>query len=549
MSVYEKIRSLLDIVEVIGEYIPLKRVGNSYAAKCPFHSDRTPSFYVSPSKGIWKCFGCGKGGDVIKFVAEYENLSYFEAAKLLVERYNLPIELGDTEKEGEYYKALRLMGEFYKENLLKAKEARDYLLKVRKLSPSLVEEFGIGYCGDGFKSVSFARKNKIFDPLLELKHFFRTADGRYKDFFYQRITIPIRNLTGKIVAFGGRSLLEDLKPKYKNSPNSLLFQKERTLFGLDRAREPARDKEFLIIVEGYFDVIRLNSVGFRNSVAPLGTSLTEHHARIIKKLVPKVVLLFDGDAAGRRAALEAAKKLLTFDLEVFFAFLPQGEDPDTFVLNEGLKAIKELIQNAESVRDYLIERAANASSDKIEKIAKLYRELASKISDPIKRELWFKTFEEKVGIPLRGKRKKWLSLKKLSVPTDIDTAEVDFLLGLLYLEPTDIELENYKLSPKVKEWALNILEGKKEKLPKWLFEIDTTNLEERFRTARGKLFEKNLQLEEIFEELYHLEEKLKKGTISGEELQKFKLLLEGLNKFEREMYKKFKENLKGQPKS
>ena len=542
MSIYDKIRSQLDIVEVISEYLPLKRVGNSYAARCPFHADKTPSFYVSPSKGIWKCFGCGKGGDVIKFVAEYENISYFEAAKVLAERYNIPVNFGTDESESKYIKALRLINNFYKENLLKVAEAKNYLLKVRKIPPSLVEEFEIGFCGDGFKSVEFAKKEGILEPLLELKHFFKTPQGSYKDFFYGRITIPIKNITSKIIAFGGRRLDENLQPKYKNSPNSVIFQKEKTLFGVDKAKEPAREKEFLIVVEGFFDIIRLHSVGIRNCVAPLGTSLTVHHARVIKKLAPKVVLLFDGDTAGRRAALEASKKLLQQDLEVFLAFLPEGEDPDSFVLNRGIKAIKELIASSEHIRDYLIKRAISAPSERVERIAKLYRELAEYLPDSIKRELWLKEFESKVGIPLKGRKKTFI--KRLP-PRDMDTAEIDFLLGLLYLEPTDIQLEDFHLSPKVKEIAENILSGHKDKLPKWLFELDTTDLKNRFETAKAKLFERKLHSEDLFKILYQLEERIKTGKATKEDLTKFKLLFGELNKVQKLLYRKFKESLKG----
>ena len=543
MSLYEKIRFYLDIVEVISEYIPLKRVGNSYAANCPFHPDRSPSLYVSPSKGIWKCFGCGKGGDVIKFVAEYENLSYFEAAKLLIERYNLPIVLENKdEKESEYFKALRLINEFYKNNLTKSVDAKNYLLKVRKIPPSLVESFELGYCGDGYKSVNFARKEKILDQLLELKHFFKTADGRIKDFFYNRITIPIKNPTGKIAAFGGRALSDELKPKYKNSPNSFLFQKEKFLFGLERAKEAVRERNFLLLVEGYFDVIRLHSVGFRNCVAPLGTSFTDHHARVIKKLTGEVILLFDGDTAGKRAAFETAKKLLKANLDVLFAFLPEGEDPDTFVLKGGLKALRELLNEAKPVKDYLIERALNSDLQKVEKIAKVYKEYAKLIPDPIKRELWLKEFRNKVGIPLS--KQKTPKVKTLVVPKGWDTAEVGFLLGLLFLEPENVDLEEYYLSLEAKKIAKAILEGEKEKLPDWLLELDTTDLNSRFEVAKRKLLERKLHSEELFKNLYLLEERIKEGKASKEELKRFKLLLGELNKVQRELYRKFKEQLR-----
>ncbi len=540
MSVYEKIRSLLDIVEVVSDYFPLKKVGNSYTARCPFHPDRTPSFYVSPSRQIFKCFGCGKGGDVIKFVAEYENVSYREAAKLLVERYNLPVSFGDEERETKEYSALRNMELFYKEKLLKSSEAKNFLLKVRKLPPSAVEEFGLGFCGDGFESVSFARKEGIFEILLELKHFYRTADGRFRDFFHGRITIPIKNPLGRVVAFGGRSLSEELKPKYKNSPNSGIFQKEKALFGVDRIKETAKEKGFTILVEGYFDVIRLHSVGLRNAVAPLGTALTVHQARVLKRFAPSAILLFDGDAAGRRAAFEAAKRLLSAGVEPLFCFLPEGEDPDSFVLNYGIKALRRLLEEAKPAHLYLIERAKGAPTDRLEKIASLYKELVESVSDGIKKELLYREFENSLGISLKGK-KFGSPLKRFS-SGELDPVEVDFLMGLLYLDK-DVNLEDFNLSERAKGLAKAILEGRTEHLPSWLFEVDKTELERRFELAKHKLFERKIDLEGLFRELYLLERAIKEGRASREDLIKFSTLMGELNRAQKILYAEFKERL------
>jgi len=547
VSVYEEIRRQLDIVEVISDYLPLKRVGNSYAALCPFHSEKTPSFYVSPSKQIWKCFGCGKGGDVIKFVAEYENISYREAAKLLAEKYNLDVDFGDEdrESEGRYYSALRLIGKFYFENLTAALtprsarvvlSARKYLLKERKIPAEFIKEFGLGFCGDGFQSVRFAKENEIFEPLLELKHFYRTADGRFRDFFHNRITIPIKNITGKVIAFGGRTLTDE-KPKYKNSPNSVIFQKEKTLFAVDRAKNYTKDRNRLIVVEGYFDVIRLHSVGLGEAVAPLGTSLTQHHARVISRLTQNVILLFDGDSTGRRAAIEAAKNLLKFPLNVFVVFLPQGEDPDSFVLKHGSKPLRQLLSEAKPLWEFLIERINNAPLDRKEALVKLYRELAASITDPVRRELWLKEFKNRTGLNLTGKRKTFLSTPKVSIPKDLDPREVDFLLGLLYLEE-DIDLKEFNLSPKALEIAEKILKGEREKLPKWLFEVDKTDLPKRFKIAKDYLaVEKLLELE-TFKRLYKLERKIMEGKATADEIVKFNTLLGQVNKKLYEFFKK-----------
>ena len=542
MSVFDEIRRQLDIVEVISEYLPLKRVGNSYSTRCPFHPDSTPSFYVSPSRQIWKCFGCGKGGDVIKFVAEYENLSYWEAAKLLAERYNLDIDLGDDKGEGKYYSALKKINNFYGEELLRSEEAKQFLIKERKFSPSVVKEFSLGFAGDGFKSVEFAKREGIFDELLELKHFYRTPYGKYRDFFHNRITIPIKNVLSKVVAFGGRTLKGET-PKYKNSPNSEIFQKEKTLFGIERAKDYARDKNFLIVVEGYFDVIRLHSVGFGNTVAPLGTSLTLHHARVISKLTSKVVLLFDGDSAGRKAILESAKRLLKFPVEIYVALLPKGEDPDSFVLQNGVKALRDLLLEAKPLRGLLIESVLNSPPAKRDFYINLYRELIKEIADPIKAELWKREFRDRTGLNPFAKGKK-VPIRHVELPKDFSPQEVDLLLGLLYLNEK-VDLEKLNLSPKARELAEMIQSGEaKEKLPPWLFEIDTLGLEKRFKAAKEVLSVDKPLLEETFNQLLRLEEKIKSGIASPSDLQSYRNLISALSEGERKLYQSFKKRFK-----
>jgi DNA primase len=541
-SPFEEIRRQLDIVEVISEYLPLKRVGNSYSTRCPFHPDDTPSFYVSPSRGIWKCFGCGKGGDVIKFVAEYENISYLEAAKLLAERYNLDVDFGDEhEREHKYHHALRVINGFYREQLIRSSEAKNFLLKERKIPPAAVEEFGLGFAGDGYKAVHFARKEGIFEPLKELKHFYKTAAGTYRDFFHDRITIPIKNILGKFIAYGGRSLKGE-QPKYKNSPNSIIFQKEKTLFGIDRAKELVKGRDYMIIVEGYFDVIRLHISGFGNSVAPLGTAFTEHQARVISKLVPKVVLLFDGDNAGKRAAISAAKVLVKFPVEVFVAFLPSGEDPDSFVLKEGIKALRNLLQSAKPVQFLLLEGVKNSDPRRREAFINIYRDFVKSITDPVKRELWIKDFRDKTGIDLFGKRRKSVTVKGEPPPKGLTPFEVDFLLGLFYLNPEGISLEDIKLSAEARKVAEAILSGaEKEKLPKWLFTADTINLERRFEMALEHLSIEKPLLEETFKELYNLERKIKSGKASAGDMNRYITLIGSLSEGEKNLYRKFKE--------
>jgi DNA primase len=390
--------------------------------------------------------------------------------------------------------------------------------------------------------VRYARKEGIFEPLKELKHFYRTASGSFRDFFHNRITIPIKNSTGKVIAFGGRTLGEE-KPKYKNSPNSVIFQKEKTLFGIDRAKNYARDKKRLIVVEGYFDVIRLHSVGLGEAVAPLGTSLTQHHARVISKLAEEVVLLFDGDGAGRRAAVEAAKNLLKFPVKLSVVFLPEGEDPDSFVLERGAKELRRLLSSAKPFQEFLIERINGADLERKEKLVRLYRELVEAIGDPIRKELWIKELKNKTGLDLRGKKRFFIS-KKVEVPKDLDPREVDFLLGLLFLEKR-VDLSELSLSDRAREIAENILGGDRDKIPRWLFEMDTTELERRFKIALDYLYTEKLIQNEGLKELYQLEMKIKSGKATADEILRFKTLIGQVNRKLYELFKKRLENSRG----
>ena len=543
MSLYEEIKKQLDIVEVISEYIPLKKVGNSYASNCPFHPDRTPSFFVSPSLQIWKCFGYGKGGDVIKFVAEYENLTYHEAALYLVEKYNLKVSsqfLKKLKKENNpYIHALSRIENFYYEELIKNKTAKRYLIKERKLPTFILEDFGIGFAGDGFQSVIYAKKENIFDHLLELKHFYRTSYGNFRDIFYERIIFPIRNTQGKTIAFGGRIIQNSTQePKYKNSPNNIIFQKEKVLFGLDKALTAIREKKRGIITEGYIDVLRLHSIGFRETVAPLGTSLTSSQAYLLKKLTEKVYLFFDGDASGRNATLRNAKILLQFGLNVYVVELENpNEDPDSFALREGTKGVNTLIQKAKPILTLLIEKIKLASSLEMrEKALKLFKEMVLSIPDEIKRELWIKELFDRTGIKI-SKRKNFFITHYNESQTNKEIfienpTEREFLKGLLFLSPSGINLEELKLSKEARELAEKILKGvDKAQLPSWLFEdMDIPSLKKRFELALLKLsIEKHIKWE-IFKELVALEKKISEGKATREDIFRYHTLLGEVNK-------------------
>lgn len=378
-EIREKVLKGIDIVEVISEYLPLKKQGNSYSTNCPFHPDDTPSLFVSPSRGIWKCFGCGKGGDAIKFVAEIENISYGEALRKLASRVG--IEIGDK-KADRTSVALERLVKHYRENLLKHKEAKQYLLRERGLPPSVISEFEIGYA-DGNKAVEFAKKEGILEELERLGHI-RKKFGYY-DFLRNRVVIPIRDFKRKVVGFAGRLLKEDKNsPKYLHTP---YFKKSEYLFGFNsESLQYAKEKGFVILVEGIFDAIRLHSLGFKNTFAVFGTELSETQIKILlwlrkKHGVDRVLLAFDNDDAGKRAIFKTLKKLFSKGFEGVYHLTYDFEekDLDEFGKKHGLKGLKELIEK--SLQEPSVYRLAYRISkmERPEQIAKWVRRLQEAI--------------------------------------------------------------------------------------------------------------------------------------------------------------------------
>ncbi len=390
LEFYEEIRKRADIVEVISEYLDLKREGSNYKAICPFHGDTDPSLSVSPSRQIWKCFGCGKGGDVIKFVSEYEGISYFEAAKLLAQKSGIPVPTV-AKKRSPYEEALFKVLNFYEENLPKFRYAKDYLLKVRKVLPEWIEEFRLGFSPTGEALVEFAKREGIFETLRALGHIVEGKRGPI-DIFWKRVTIPIFDAYGRLRGFAGRRM-DNYKPKYLNSKNSEWFSKELALFGIDRAKSYAKDRGRLILVEGFFDVIRLHSLGFGEAVATLGTVLTEGQIKIIRKYAPKVYLIPDGDKSGLKAAIENAKKLFQYGLDPYLVFLP-NVDPDEFLKDKGnIKTFRSSLEKAPHfVRWYLKQLDKLPIENRVNKLSELIK-LIKQIKDPIKKELWLNEIE------------------------------------------------------------------------------------------------------------------------------------------------------------
>ncbi len=359
----EEVRSRADIVDVIGEFVALKKSGREYKANCPFHEERTPSFYVVPDKGFFKCFGCGKSGDVFSFVMEKQGMDFVEAVKHVAARSGVEVRevkrgQGDEDPHRPLYEINAFARDWFRRQLLDEKvgaRARAYL-ESRGVGSEIAERFGLGYAPDEWRALREAAATHGLDEALMLEVGLlgksEKSDEPY-DRFRDRIIFPIEGLSGRVIAFGGRILRGDGKdaPKYLNSPETPIFQKGQNLYGLSWARHAIRKDERALVVEGYMDVVSVAARGFENVVAPLGTALTEDQARLLQKYCMRVLLLFDSDAAGLKATFRGADVLLEQGMHPAVVTLPKGEDPDTVVRKEGPGALRRYMDDALDVLD------------------------------------------------------------------------------------------------------------------------------------------------------------------------------------------------------
>jgi DNA primase len=369
----DQINAANDIVEVIGGYFPLKRAGAMWKALCPFHQERTPSFTVNPQRQIFKCFGCGAGGGPIRFVMMYENLGFVDAAKKLAERAGIRVEEGmmSAEEEARVSMRRRLLAlhseaaDFFHFQLMKrpsAQIARDYL-KSRGMGSEVAKSWKIGYAPDAWDAMAafardhgFNREELVQTGLVKLRDEDR-SQGDYYDRFRGRVMIPICNDTGEVIAFSGRVLEKDAKAaKYINSPETMLFTKGSVLFGLHKSKRALIDKGSAIVCEGQLDLITAFEAGVQNVVAAQGTAFTDRQARKLKQYVEEVVLCFDSDAAGEKAAERSLGALLAANLTIRVATMPAGDDPDSLIRGQGADAFRDRISAAKDFFDFLIDR-------------------------------------------------------------------------------------------------------------------------------------------------------------------------------------------------
>jgi DNA primase len=357
-EIIQRVKDATDIVSVIGEHVPLKKAGSSYKGLCPFHSEKSPSFMVSPSRNSFHCFGCGKGGNVITFVMEVEKLTFPEALRLLAEKSGIVLphpesREGDQEQERQRDRLFELnefAGKFFHERLLSAEgqAAREYF-KARGFTKEDALKFQVGFAPAGWDALKNASQKAGFkqeEMVLAGLIVHNEEKNSFYDKFRNRLIFPVKNNYDKIIGFGGRTLSDESGPKYLNSPETLLFKKGENLYLLEAAREAVRQKGFVVVVEGYFDALALHHHGFENTVATLGTAMTSQHGRILKRYTQEVVFSYDADAAGQAAVLRGFEPLFQAGLNVRVLVMPEGKDPDEYLQKHPAGEMTALMEKA-----------------------------------------------------------------------------------------------------------------------------------------------------------------------------------------------------------
>ncbi len=406
----DRIYAAADIVDVISDYVTLKKKGVNYQACCPFHNEKTPSFVVSPSKGVFKCFGCGKGGNAVTFVMEHEGVTYPEALKIVAKKYGIevkekemtPEELQRNDNRESMFALNGWAADYFANYLHDTDEGlsvgMSYFRQKRGFTDATIRKFGLGFCpakGDTFSRAALAAGYKeefLLSTGLSIK---RERDGSLFDRFHDRVMFPVHNISGRIVAFGGRTLRTDKSvAKYQNSPESEIYSKKNELYGLYFAKKAIQQQEFAIMVEGYTDVISMHQAGVENVVASSGTSLTTEQIRLLRRFTRNITVIYDGDSAGIHASLRGIDMILREGMNVRVVLLPEPEDPDSFARSHTATEVQDFIR--ENEEDFLTFKAKlllnDAGKDPIKRAALIADMVQSivQIPDNIQRSVYIK---------------------------------------------------------------------------------------------------------------------------------------------------------------
>ena len=402
-STIENLKNQVNIVDVVGRSVPLKRAGSNYKGCCPFHNEKTPSFVVSEQKQIFTCFGCGATGDDIEYVKRYYNLDFSEAVEKIAAEEGITVERNArSDNRDIYYKVNKLAANFfYRSFTEKANKGYAYM-KRREIAPAILKKFGIGYADEQWDSLyQYLLSQDVDKKIMVELGLVSESKGKYYDKFRNRVIFPIINTSGKVIGFGGRAIDPGDNPKYLNSPESRIFQKKNNLYGLNISRQSVGKENFIILVEGYMDVIALYQSGVENVAASLGTALTENQAKLIKRYTKDVVLSYDADNAGRAAALRGLEILKKEDCKVKVLHVTDGKDPDEYVKKNGKTAFLKLIDGALPYGDYRLESAKvgfdlSQDEDKIDYMKKAIDILRQ--MSPVEQEIYIKKLSKDLKI-------------------------------------------------------------------------------------------------------------------------------------------------------
>ena len=440
-SPVQKIKERLSIEEVVSSYIKLDRVGANLKAKCPFHNEKTPSFFISPDRGTYYCFGCGASGDIFTFVEEFEGLDFKGALKMLADKAGVPLEsfnLKDKENQSEKERLYEVMEEstlYFEKNLKEHKEVLDYL-KSRGLNEKSIKDFRIGYIPLDWRLLYSYLKTKNFSDLdIEKAGLVKKTEKGMYDRFRGRTMFPIMDSGGRVIAFSGRIFVDDEKSaKYLNSPETPIFSKNAVLFGIDKAKDSIRKNNFSILVEGQMDLILSHQAGYRNTVATSGTALSDStvskenvvsNLGLIRRLSTNIVLSFDADKAGANATIRAGKIALSLGMDVKVVKMPEGVDPADLISKNGPDVWKEVIRNSKHIIEFLLNKFIETSNNDSRKVGREVKEkilpLVSALDSSIEKSHFIKKISDLSNIPEKALED---DLKKIEQDSKYEKQEI-----------------------------------------------------------------------------------------------------------------------------
>ncbi len=439
-SSLEEIKDRIDIVDLISEYVNLKKAGQNWKGLCPFHTEKTPSFTVSPAKQIYHCFGCGSGGDIFTFLVKYENMTFPEVLNVLAKKAGVTLRTsqGSPAKSGEkevLFNMHRDTLSFFSQQLTRNVKASEYLGS-RGISEKYRQTFSVGYAPKSWNALLSYLTRQGYKPEI-IKKAGLAAQGSkgFYDAFRDRIMFPIYDLKGDVSAFGGRSI-DGSEPKYLNSPETLIFNKRKVLYGLNLARDAIKETGSVLLMEGYMDVITAHIYGFSNAVAPLGTALTQEQGKLIKRFTEDVIIVFDSDGAGKKAAKNASGILLESGLNVKILAVPDNEDPDSYLRKNGREAFQNLTENPLSIVDFFMRQKGDKRL-----LAREALETISRITDKILQGTYIRALSEKLDVGESYVREEFQKIKKQVQSGYRRPAPA----GKQYSKPPDLEIFIFKL--------------------------------------------------------------------------------------------------------